>query len=247
MVVVSRLCFDQLRSARLRRQSPGALEADRRPATDPDPADRVTLDDEVRMALHVLMGRLTPAERTAFVLHDVFNYSFDDVGDVVGRSPAASRQLAARARKRLHADAGDARFTVESAEQRRVTEAFIAATSTGDLDGLLAVLDPDVSGHGDLGVPVGELADIPGVGIVRQGPPITGRRAVGRLALRFLGPDSSTTLLSLPTGDEPTLVALLAGRVLATVELTVRGGRITHLESVVDPAKLADLNLILDL
>lgn len=70
---------------------------------------------------------------------------------------------------------------------------------------------------------------------------------VARLALRFLGPDSSTTLLSLPTGDEPTLVALLAGRVLATVELTVRGGRITHLESVVDPAKLADLNLILDL
>jgi RNA polymerase sigma-70 factor, ECF subfamily len=246
VVVVSRLCFDQLRSARWRRQSPGALDADHRPAPDPDPADRVTLDDEVRMALHVLMGRLTPAERTAFVLHDVFSYSFDDVGSVVGRSPAASRQLAARARKRLHADAGDARFTVESAEQRRVTDAFIAATSTGDLDGLLAVLDPDASGEGDLGVPVGEVVDIPGIGTARQGPPITGRKAVARLALRYMGPDTSTTLLSLPTGDEPTLIALRGGRVIATITLTVREGRITHMHGVVDPAKLAELNLILD-
>jgi RNA polymerase sigma-70 factor, ECF subfamily len=246
VVVVSRLCFDQLRSARVRRQSPAALEADHRPATDPDPADRVTLDDEVRMALHVVMGRLTPAERTAFVLHDVFGFSFDDVGAVVGRSPAASRQLATRARKRIHADAGEARFTVESAEHRRVTDAFIAATSTGDLDGLVAVLDPEASGHGDLGVPVGQTVDIPGIGTVRQTPPVTGGKAVARIALRYLGPDSSTTLLSLPTGDEPTLIALRGGRIMATVTLTVRDGRIIHLHSVGDPAKLAELNVILD-
>lgn len=246
VVVVSRLCFDQLRSARVRRQSPSALEADHRPAVDPDPADRVTLDDEVRMALHVVMARLTPAERTAFVLHDVFNYSFGDVATVVGRSPAASRQLAARARRRIRADGGAARSPVESAEQRRVTDAFIAAASTGDLDGLLAVLDPDVSGHADLGGTDGQLVDVPGVGTVRQRPPISGRNAVARLALHYLGPDSSTTLLALPTGDEPTVIALRDHRVLATLTLTVQGDRITHMHGVIDPAKLVDLNLILD-
>lgn len=155
VVVVSRLCFDQLRSARWQRQTPSAAPPENRHATQAgmptDPADRVTLDDEVRMALHVVLARLTPAERTAYVLHDVFRYSFDDIADVVGRSPAACRQLAARARHRIHADGGPARFPVESDEQRHVTEAFIAAASTGDVDGLLAVLDPDVAGQADMG------------------------------------------------------------------------------------------------
>lgn len=246
VVVVSRLCYDQLRSARWKRQVPSTVEAERRPAADADPADRVTLDDEVRLALHVVMARLTPAERTAFVLHDVFNYSFDDVGTVVGRSPAACRQLATRARRRIHGDGGVARSSVESAEQRRVTDAFIGAASTGDLDGLLAVLDPDVSGHADLGGIDGQLVDVPGVGTVRQRPPISGRKAVARLALHYLGPDSSTTLLALPTGDEPTVVALRDHRVLAAITLTVQGDRITHMHGVIDPAKLADLNLTLD-
>jgi RNA polymerase sigma-70 factor, ECF subfamily len=238
VVVVSRLSLDQLRSARWRRQSHGAAAPEDRPAAQPglptDPADRVTLDDEVRMALHVILARLTPAERTAYVLHDVFKYSFDDIAGIVGRSPAACRQLAARARQRIHADSGAARFAVESDDQRRVTEAFIAASSTGDLDGLLAVLDPDVAGQADLGGAVGLL------------PPVVGRDAVAPLVLRFLGPDSSTTLLALPVGDEATVVALREGRVYGTFALTLRDGRVHHIQGLLDPARLADLNVILD-
>jgi hypothetical protein len=168
------------------------------------------------MALHVLLARLTPAERTAYVLHDVFRYSFDDIADIVGRTPAASRQLAARARQRIQADGDAARFTIESSEQRRVTDAFIAACSTGDLDGLLAVLDPDVAGQADIG------------GTIGLRPPIVGSIAVARGALQYLGPRSSTTLLSLPTGEEPTIIALRGNRVVTAVTLTVRADRITH-------------------
>jgi RNA polymerase sigma-70 factor (ECF subfamily) len=246
VVVVSRLCYDQLRSARWRRQAPTTPEIEARPAADLDPADRVTLDDEVRLALHVVMARLSPAERTAFVLHDVFHYSFDDIGAIVGRSAGACAQLASRARRHIRAESGRARFTVESTEQRRVTDAFIAAVSTGDLDGLLAVLDPDVDGFADLGAAIGERIDVPGVGLVRQPPPTAGRRAVARLALRWLGPDSGMTLLSLPTGDEPTIIALREHRVFAAITLTVEADRITHLDGVIDPAKLADLNLTLN-
>jgi RNA polymerase sigma-70 factor (ECF subfamily) len=238
VVVVSRLSFDQLRSARWRRQSPAAAPPEGRPAAQPglptDPADRVTLDDEVRIALHVILARLTPAERTAYVLHDVFKYSFDDIAGIVGRSPAACRQLAARARHRIQADSGAARFTVESDDQRRVTEAFIAASATGDLDGLLAVLDPDVAGQADLGGTVGLL------------PPLVGRDAVAQGILRYLGPHSSTTLLSLPVGEEATVIALRDGRVYGAFTLTLRAGRVHHIHGVIDPAKLADLNVILD-
>jgi RNA polymerase sigma-70 factor, ECF subfamily len=237
VVVVSRLSFDQLRSARWRRQSPTAAPPEDRPAqpgVPTDPADRVTLDDEVRMALHVILARLTPAERTAYVLHDVFKYSFDDIAGIVGRSPAACRQLAARARQRIHADSGAARFMVESDDQRRATEAFIAASTTGDLEGLLAILDPEVAGQADLGGTVGLL------------PPLVGRDAVAQGILRYLGPGSSTTLLSLPVGAEPTVIALRDGRVYGAFTLTLRAGRVHHIHGVIDPAKLADLNVILD-
>jgi RNA polymerase sigma-70 factor (ECF subfamily) len=236
VVVVSRLCYDQLRSARWQRQTAtatppenGAAAAPGRPA---DPADRVSLDDQVRMALHVVLAQLSPAERTAYVLHDVFRYTFDDVAAIVGRTPAAARQLAARARHRIHAGGGT-RFTVEPEEQRRVTEAFIAACSTGDLDALLAVLDPEVAGQADLGGAVGLL------------PPIVGSDAVARNALLYLGPESSTTLLSLPAG-EPTVIALRDDRVFGAFTLTLRAGRVHHIHGIIDPAKLADLNLILD-
>jgi RNA polymerase sigma-70 factor (ECF subfamily) len=237
VVVATRLCYDQLRSARWRRQTPAASPPGD-PAAAPesrstDPADRVTLDDEVRMALHVVLARLTPAERTAYVLHDVFRYSFDEVADIVGRSVPACRQLAARARQRIRADSRGTRVTVESDEQRRVTEAFVAAASTGDLDGLLAVLDPDVAGQADLGGRIGLL------------PPVVGCHSVAGNTLHYLGPGSSTTLLSLPAG-EPTIVALRDGRVFGTFTLALRAGRIHHIHGILDPDKLADLNVILD-
>jgi RNA polymerase sigma-70 factor (ECF subfamily) len=231
VVVVSRLCLDRLRS---RRRHPTVTETDvgeRSAVADVDPADRVTLDDGVRIAMHLVLERLTPAERTAFVLHDVFQYPFDAIGEIVGRSPAACRQLASRARRAIADDAARARFVVESAEQRRLTEQFIAACATGDLDGLLALLDPDVAGDGELSGGRTQLA--------------AGRDAVAPLLLQFLGPDSGTALVSLHTGGDAELLALRRGRLVTHLTLTVRGGRIHHLHALVDPVKLAPIANVL--
>jgi RNA polymerase sigma-70 factor (ECF subfamily) len=242
VVVVTRICYDQLRSARWRRQEAtddpdrarAAAPPSSRPADPADPADRVTLDDEVRMALHVVLAQLTPAERTAYVLHDVFRYAYDDIAGIVGRSPAACRQLAARARRRIAGGSDATRYAVESDEQRRVAEAFIAACSSGDLDGLLTVLDPDVAGQADLG------------GALGLQPPVVGREQVAAQILRFLGPGTSTTLLSLPVGWTPCIVALRDGHVFGTFTLSLRESVVHHIHGVLDPAQLADLDLILD-
>jgi RNA polymerase sigma-70 factor (ECF subfamily) len=236
VVVVSRLCLDRLRSGRRHPISPEAALGDR-PADrgDVDPADRVTLDDNVRLALHEVLQRLTAAERTVFVLHDVFQYPFEAIAEIVGRTPAACRQLASRARRTVRADDGSrARFVVEPAEQRRVTERFIAACAGGDLDGLLALLDPDVAGEADVGGRIG----------VRV---VTGREPVVAGLLQFFGPSSATTLLSLPVGRQAGIVALRDGRVMAIVTVTVRDGRVAHLDAVADPAKLEPLAAALGL
>src|SRR5207237_10490291 len=112
----------------------------------PDPADRVTLDDSVRMALLVVLEQLTPAERAVFVLHDVFQFSFDAVADIVGRTPVACRQLDSRARRRIESETEPARFAVEPPEHHRVAEQFIAACAGGDLAALMALLDAGVVG-----------------------------------------------------------------------------------------------------
>jgi RNA polymerase sigma-70 factor (ECF subfamily) len=239
VTVVSRLCLDQLRSARRRRQDlldapephPHGVRAGQPGAVDP--ADRVTLDDSVRLALQVMLERLSPAERTAFVLHDVFQLSFDEVADVVGRSPAASRQLASRARRHIRSDANPARFAVESTEQRTVTERFMAAAATGDLDALLAVLDPDVAGQADLGGSVGLL------------PAVVGRDRVGPGTIRYIGPAAGVTLVSVPIGRRPSVLALRDGRVVVLLTLTVHGGLVSHIDALVDPARLAPVTAAL--
>lgn len=126
----------------------------------------------------------------------------------------------------VRAEAGATRFVVEPAEQRRVTERFIAACSSGDLDGLLAVLDPDVAGEADVGGRVGLRT-------------VVGRVPVATGLLRFLGPDSSTTLLSLPAGDHAGVVALRDDRVVTIAILAVRDGLVAHIDVLVDPVKLA--------
>jgi RNA polymerase sigma-70 factor (ECF subfamily) len=244
-VVVSRVCFDRLRSADRQRRSARALDdLEPLPARDMEPADRITLDDEVRLALHIVMTQLTPAERIAFVLHDVFSYSFDAISEILGRSPAACRQLASRARRTINPDAG--RSNVEAGDAHRVAEQLISACSTGDFEGLLALMDPDCSARVDIGVAVGERIDLPGYGERRHGPPVVGREAIARIAMHFNGPGSSITLLSLPGVGQPTVVGLHDGRVVIFATLTVRGGRITHADAVLDPNKLADLNRVLD-
>ena len=223
VVVVGRLCLDQLRSARWQRQQPMDDEAG---PVGLDPADTVTLDDSVRRALGLVLERLTPAERTAFVLHDVFQMSFDEVGAIVGRSPTACRQLASRARRHIRDDVGPARFSVEPADRRRLVDRFMAACVTGDLDGLLAVLDPDVSGQADVGGPIG------------LGPVLRGAERVAAGLLLFLGPESSaepTDFVSLPTGE---LAVVRGGHLVGTFTLTVEGGLVTHIHGLLDPDKL---------
>jgi RNA polymerase sigma-70 factor (ECF subfamily) len=245
-VVVTRLCFDRLRSADRQRRSPTALD-DLEPlrAREMDPADRITLDDEVRLALHVVMTQLTPAERIAFVLHDVFSYSFDDIADILGRSPAACRQLASRARRTIDPNE-PGRADVAVSDGHRVAEQFITACSTGDFDGMLALMDPECTSHVDIGVEVGEVVHLPGYGERRHAPPAAGPEGIARIALRFNGPDSGVTLLALPVVGKPTIVGVKDGRVVIFTTLTVRDGRLVHADAVLDPVKLADLNLVLD-
>src|SRR5437016_10935476 len=130
VVVVSRLCLDQLRSARVRREAyvgPWFPEPLIHSDEMSDPADIVTMDESVRMALLIVLERMSPAERVVFVLHDVFDIPFEKVASMVGRTVAACRQLARRARKRVDAEADSARFAIDPAEQRRGVDAYIAA------------------------------------------------------------------------------------------------------------------------
>jgi RNA polymerase sigma-70 factor, ECF subfamily len=215
VVVTSRLCLDRLRSRR--RHPTDALDVVGDPFDPhaPDPSNQITLVDNVTLAMHALLERLSPAERTSFVLHDVFQYSFDEVATIVGRSPAACRQLASRARRTLQAESAAGRFPVDSALQRQVSERFIEACTGGDLEGLLALLDPAVDGDGDLAreVVVGAAEVAPGI-------------------LRYLGPPASPTLLHLPVGDRIGIVALRGHRVLALVLLTVENGLVVHVDAL---------------
>lgn len=227
VVVASRLCLDRLRSERRHPMSPEESIDERETPRPADPADRVTLDDNVRIALQVVLERLTAAERTTFVLHDVFQYPFESIAEIVGRSPAACRQLASRARRAIQADASSTRFAVEPAEQRQVTERFIAACTSGDIDALLEVLDPDVSGGADVGAT------------------LFGRDDVAAGVLRYLGPDSATTVLSLPARDRAVLVVLRGERVGALLTLTIEGERIVHFDVIAHPARLAPIGTAL--
>jgi RNA polymerase sigma-70 factor, ECF subfamily len=245
-VVVTRLCLDQLRSADRRRRAPaGPHKREHAPAHGMDPADRITLDDEVRLALHIVMDRLTPAERIAFVLHDVFAYPFDAISEILGRSPAACRQLASRARRTVDPYEPN-RVGSETDDADRVAEKFIAACSTGDLDGMIALMHPDCSSHVDTGAEIGDLVELPRLGTVGQGPTVVGRDAVARLALRHNGPGTSTTLLSVPSLRTPTAIGLHEGRVVVHFTMTVVDRLITRGDVVLDPAKLTHLNLLLD-
>jgi RNA polymerase sigma-70 factor (ECF subfamily) len=225
VVVVRRLCLDRLRSEV---RHPMSFQPPPEGGGGVDPADRITLDENVQLALHEVLTRLSPAERTALVLHDIFRYSFEEVGEIVGRSAAACRQLASRARAHIRSDSETSRFTVEPVEQHRVTERFVAACSRGDLAGLLSVLDPNVEGVVDLG---------PG----RPRPPVVvGADDVAANSLRFFGPDTEATLLSL--SDELDAVIALSDEVLgALITFTTEAGRIVHIDAVVDPVQLAPL------
>ena len=222
-VVASRLCLDQVRSARARYERPG--EVDQQPASRRlDPADRVTLDDEVRAALLEVLRRLSPGERVAFVLHDVFGVPFDTIAETVGRPVGTCRQLARRARTKFTA-AQPRLNEVAPAEHQLVTEKFITACANGDIAGLTAVLDPAVWGVGTI---LAEPAPPPQI---NHGPD-----AVATNLLRYLGPE--VTLVSGPAG-QPVVLAFADRRLFAAIVLTIRGDLVTKIEAVADPSARA--------
>ncbi|MFI7627615.1 RNA polymerase sigma factor SigJ [Microbispora rosea] len=250
VVTVSRLALDVLRSARHRREEyvgpwlPEPVLTRPVPAgpvpagpvlsgpvltgsvlTGPDPVERVTLDESLSMAMLVVLESLSPAERTAFVLHDVFGLTFAEVGEAVGRSPAACRQLAARAR--AHVASRAPRFDVDPAEHRRVVHAFARACLGGDMDALVALLDPDVVLRSD------------GGGRVRAGRrPVSGAAKVARL-LSGIQRFGRYELVPAVVNGWPGLLRYRDGRLVAVIGLTVADGRVTAVDMVLNPEKLA--------
>ena len=221
-VVTGRLCLDQVRSARHRYESPTeATVLEARAHGSADPADRVTLDDQVSGALLQVLGRLSPGERVAFVLHDVFKVPFDEIAETVGRPVGTCRQLARRARAKVQTT-GPHLAEVSDEEHRTVTEKFILACATGDLVALTALLDPAVWGAATF---ISEPAPPPQV---NYGPD-----AVATNLLRFLGPGA--TLVGAPVG-QPVLLGYAQRRLFAVLALTVRDGRVLKIEATVDPS-----------
>jgi RNA polymerase sigma factor (sigma-70 family) len=231
--VVGRVCLDMLRSRRSRREEPlGEPLGARFP--DPivgrqggiDPEHEVLLSNSIGLALLVVLETLSPAERLAFVLHDMFAVPFGEIAPIVGRSPAASRQLASRARRRVRGAA-----TVPDADlnrQREVVDAFLAAARGGDFDALVAVLDPDVVLRSDRGaVPAGASREV-------RGAPAVARRAAKERA-RAARP-------ALVNGAVGVVVAP-RGRLLMVLGFTIRGGKIVEIDAIADPARLRKLDL----
>ncbi|HEX7131703.1 MAG TPA: sigma-70 family RNA polymerase sigma factor [Iamia sp.] len=233
VAVAGRVCLDRLRADTVRRRYVGPWLP--QPIVDPfdaglDPADQVTLDDTVRIALLVVLEQLSPAERTAFVLHDVFGLTFVQIADVVGRTPAACRQLASRARTTIRDD-DEPRFDVDPTVARRVVEGFASACARGDIEALIAVLDTDAVGEFDSG------GRIPGAPL---GPVVGARTIAATLARTFSG--SSATFTTAEINAQPGVVVDLHGRTMAVIAVETDGLTISAIRAIGNPDKLAHLN-----
>jgi RNA polymerase sigma-70 factor (ECF subfamily) len=228
--VVARVCLDLLRSRRARREDyvgswlPEPIVSE---AAEADPEQEALLADSVGLALLVVLETLTPAERLAFVLHDMFGVPFEEIGEIVDRSPAAARQLASRARRRVRGAAPQPDSDV--ARQREVVDAFLAASRAGDFEALIAVLDPEVVFRIDTG------GTAP-----RARPPLVGASAVARQILERGTPLAPLARPALVNGSAGAIVDI-GGRPFAVVSFTVRSGRIAEIDLVADPDKLRGL------
>jgi RNA polymerase sigma-70 factor (ECF subfamily) len=236
ITVTSRLCLDRLRSAdRQRRAYVGPWLPEPLLATHDtqavDPADRVTLDDSVRLALLVVLEHLTPAERTAFVLHDVFSVEFVQIAEIVGRSPAACRQLASRARRRIDMHPEAPRAAVDRAELERVAQRFADACASGAIEPLLEMLDPNVVGDFDSG---GHIAGAPLDAIDGAEPIAT------TLVRAFRNPRFMFEVDDV--NGEPGVIARLGARIVAVIALGTRDGRVDLIHAIGNPAKLRHLS-----
>jgi RNA polymerase sigma-70 factor (ECF subfamily) len=226
--VVARVCLDVLRTRTSRREEP--LDAPERApsagrAEGIDPEHEAILADSVGLALLVVLERLAPAERLAFVLHDVFAVPFDEIAPIVGRTPTATRQLASRARRRVQGAA-----TVPAADlarQREIVDAFLAAARGGDFDALLAVLDPDVVFRAD-----GGAASWGAAREVRGAPAVAGLYS-GRARL------ARPALVNGAVG----IIVAPHGRLLVVLDLTFEGGKIVAIDAVTEPEQLRHFEL----
>jgi RNA polymerase sigma factor (sigma-70 family) len=226
--VVARVSLNVLRSRRTRREEPLDVRVPDPVVSRDDgtqPEHEALLADSVGLALLVVLETLAPAERLAFVLHDMFGVPFDEIAGLVDRSPAAARQLASRARRRVQgaAPVPDA----DLAAQRRVVDAFFAAARDGDFEGLVAVLDPDVVSRGDGG---------PGASAITRGA-----REVAARALNFarLSPFVRPALVNGAAG----VVVAPRGEPFSVMGFTVVGGKIVEIDAITDPARLRALDL----
>jgi RNA polymerase sigma factor (sigma-70 family) len=231
--VVARVCLNMLQARRSRREEP--LDAH---VPDPvvsleeecDPEHQALLANSVGLALLVVLERLAPAERLALVLHDMFEVPFDEIAPIVGRSPAATRQLASRARRRVKgaAPVPDA----DLARQRAAVDAFLAAAGGGDFQALLEVLDPDVVLRADVGAVPG------GASRVIRGAPAVAEQALAYA--RRLGPFARPALVNGAAG----IVAAPRGRPVSVLGFTVTRGRIVEIDILANPERLSQLDLV---
>ena len=225
--VVARVSLDMLRSRTSRREDPldelGRLTG---PEEGPDdPEEQAVLADAVGPALMAVLDTLTPSERLAFVLHDLFDVPFGEIASIVGRSPAAARQLASRARRRVRGAAPTS--VVETERQRAVVDAFLAASRGGDFQGLLALLDPDVVLRADdAAVKMGAAQEVRGAAAVAE--TLAGRARAARPAL---------------VDGAPGLVWTVRGTPRVVFAFTIDDGTIASIELIADPVRIARLRL----
>jgi RNA polymerase sigma-70 factor (ECF subfamily) len=235
--VASRICLDLLGSARARRERyvghwlpeplPGPTGwATGQPdgATPADPADRITLDESVNMAFLVVLDSMTPAERVAFILHDVFRYSFAEVAQIVGRTPAACRQLASSARRRIRAAQPSA---APATEQASIVKAFKQAWEAKDINALIGLLDPSATATADTG---GLVSALPG--------PIEGSEQIARACLDVARIAPDLTILERTVNGQPGLVAQQDGVTVTVFAFEVAGDQIRHIWAIRNPEKL---------
>jgi RNA polymerase sigma-70 factor (ECF subfamily) len=228
--VASRICLDLLGSARARRERyvgewiPEPVPDGREWSSPVDPADRVTLDESINMAFLVVLEAMTPAERVAFILHDVFRYPFGEVAEIVGRTPAACRQLASSARRRLRdADVPAAPAPSTAGIVRNFKEAWQA----GDIQALIGLLDPDVVATGD------------GGGVANAAPhPVEGGAEVARYFADLAARGVGYTLLERTVNGRPGLVAEHDGAIVMVMAFDIADDRIKHIWAVLNPEKL---------
>jgi RNA polymerase sigma-70 factor (ECF subfamily) len=234
--VTSRICLDQLGSARARREryvgqwipeplpEPAEWISSRRPGAAADPADRVTLDESVSMAFLVVLESMTPAERVAFILHDVFGYPFTEIARIVGRTPAACRQLASSGRRRIRTAHPP---TAPTARQAAIIRDFKNAWHTGDIAALVALLDPGATITAD------------GGGLATAAPhPIEGAEQIARYLTDLAAHAPALAILERTVNGQPGLIAQRGGTTVTVFAFDVTGDHITHIWAIRNPDKL---------